>query len=84
MFASINWHTLNETGNCYDGNNGAQQLSFDGSTTKPQNDGERSLLSLPGPPTQKKQETVGGGKTNTSKEPSQQKETGNSYDYSTL
>ena len=84
VFASINWHTLDETGNSYDGNNGIQQLSFDDPTSRPQNKGERSLLSLPGPPIQKTQGTVGDGKPNTSKEPSQRKETGNSYDYSTL
>lgn len=84
MFATINWHTFNETAPKSDGSNGTQQLSFDGSSTKPENEGKRSLLSLTGPPIQNTQGTVGDGKTDSGKEPSpQKKETGNSYDYST-
>lgn len=83
--ATINWHTFNETALESDGSNVTQQLSLDGSSTKPENEGKRSLLSLTDPPIQNTQGTVGDGKTNSGKEPSpQKKETGNSYDYSTL
>lgn len=85
MIATINWHTFNETDLKSDGSNVTQQLSFDGSSTKPENEGKGSLLSLTGSPIQNTQGTVGDGKTNSGKEPSpQKKETGNSYDYSTL
>ena len=54
MSASIIGHNLNERAPGSDGNNpGNQQLSFDGSTTKPQNEVERSLLSLTSPSIQK-------------------------------
>ena len=36
MFATINWHTFNETAPESDGSHGTQQLSFDGSSTKPE------------------------------------------------
>ena len=82
MSLTLSWHTfINETAPQSDGSNGTQQLSFDGSTTKPENEGK----SLTVPPIQSTQGTVGNGKTNSGKEPSpQQKETGNSYNYSTL
>ena len=80
MSASIIGHNLNERAPGSDGNNpGNQQLSFDGSTTKPQNEVERSLLSLTSPSI-KKQGTVGDGKLSSGNKKFQQKKRGTSYD----
>ena len=60
-------------------------ISAVGQPLNPSTDGQLPTPFTTGPPIQNTQGTVGDGKTNSGKEPSpQKKETGNSYDYSTL